>query len=219
MSSPQTFPIHATMRRHAFTLVELLVVIAVIGLLVALLLPAVQAARNSARRTECRNNLRQVGLAFEQYLQTRGSNPEFPDAPRLPKSVNPLSKPGLPEVIGGYSEDSSELWRCPNDLYREGALQADDEANDAGWSALFGQTDTVGYFETEGTSYEYPGDRLGGKTRPQVLADRRSGEQRSSTRVWIVYDYEPVHGPKGEDGSRNFLYLDGHVDAIVLAEE
>jgi prepilin-type processing-associated H-X9-DG protein len=52
-----------------------------------------------------------------------------------------------------------------------------------------------------------------------VLSDRRSGDQRSSTDIWIVYDYEAVHGPKGQDGSRNFLYLDGHVDAIVLAEE
>lgn len=62
-------------RLRAFTLVELLVVLAVIGILVALALPAIQAARESARKTHCRNNLRQLAVALQVYHDTHGSLP------------------------------------------------------------------------------------------------------------------------------------------------
>ena len=92
--------------RPAFTLVELLVVIAIIGILIALLLPAVQAAREAARRLQCTNNLKQMGLAIHGWHDARGAIP-----PCILTGTGPATWAGLilPFMENGILYDQCEM--------------------------------------------------------------------------------------------------------------
>ena len=96
---------------RAFTLIELLVVVAIVGVLVSLILPAVQAARGAARRTQCANSLRQIGLGLHQFAITHEGR--FPGMWHEREIADSWIFSLAP-----YMEDVDEVRLCPDDLGR-----------------------------------------------------------------------------------------------------
>lgn len=187
-------------RRVAFTLVEVLVVIAIIGLLMSILVPSMSRARAAAKRAACASNLKQIGVVMRIYI---GENRDrLPYASAMP-SVSPLPLDtddaiSISDVFRKRLDGDIGIFKCPADPKNARRVAPNVD---------------LSFFETERSSYEYRGRLLSGRTTDEVarFLTERTGRTVGENTIWVLRDYFNFHGKEGKPGARRYLYIDGHV--------
>lgn len=199
-----------------FTLVELIVSIAIMSILFALLLPALARARESAWRANCTNNLRQIGIAFELYAQ---ENKERYPAASDPVSTSPFYwlwmgrgwRTKLAEYIPGDKDNPGVFW-CPSDSTAE----EDFESTSYAYSmAFYHSPEQINAMSQVSDNYSNPVP-----TKPQKTASVRIPSKKILVGEWYAN-----HEAWGEDdgwfglgGKRLYLFADGHVEYLDWSE-
>ena len=175
-SCQSQFTNHPTSPRLGFTMIETLVSIGILGLLAAMILPAVQNVRESARRSECRNNLKQIILACHEHQESH-QNYGMPSVGLEVWSVRILpyleqQKPLIQndgQVIGG--PETIAVYRCPSDPFGTGAVTLISGMN-------YYPNDGHGLFKTDG----FYRKRTGGLIQPSDITDGLSNTAALSER-------------------------------------
>lgn len=185
---------------HGFTLVELLVVISVIAMLMGVLVPVLSRARQSAYRVACMSNLRQIGMAIQNYRdEHRG---KFPLARYMPAPfISIVDDPPLPQILGADQRGETKVFKCPGDKVVYDACHEDARTSYAYNAELAGREPDETWFPLRGIHVpEIP-----------VLRDC------DGYTLLLDAPYEPITAPFFHV-RRNTLFADIHVDSYSKQE-